>query len=104
AVEHLGQFSVGRTASTGSVFGQRQHPYAGVGRILYDSRQEPVQWMRMALGRFFVSAKANGLELENIAILATTGRGVAKISAALNGGAKPIPHKVLFDERKRAKL
>ncbi|MFP6414079.1 hypothetical protein, partial [Pseudomonas aeruginosa] len=24
AVEHLGQFSVGRTASTGSVFGQRQ--------------------------------------------------------------------------------
>ncbi|MDN3730339.1 AAA family ATPase, partial [Pseudomonas aeruginosa] len=25
AVEHLGQFSVGRTASTGSVFGQRQH-------------------------------------------------------------------------------
>ncbi|MCE0934768.1 aminotransferase class III-fold pyridoxal phosphate-dependent enzyme, partial [Pseudomonas monteilii] len=26
AVEHLGQFSVGRTASTGSVFGQRQHP------------------------------------------------------------------------------
>ncbi|CDI95162.1 hypothetical protein BN889_07162 [Pseudomonas aeruginosa PA38182] len=82
----------------------RRAPYAGVGRILYDSRQEPVQWMRMALGRFFVSAKANGLELENIAILATTGRGVAKISAALNGGAKPIPHKVLFDERKRAKL
>ncbi|MGA4816283.1 hypothetical protein ACPA9J_19245 [Pseudomonas aeruginosa] len=36
--------------------------------------------------------------MENIAILATTGRGVAKISAALNGGAKPIPHKVLFDE------
>ncbi|WP_254842112.1 hypothetical protein, partial [Pseudomonas aeruginosa] len=27
AVEHLGQFSVGRTASTGSVFGQRQHVY-----------------------------------------------------------------------------
>ncbi|MEQ4312557.1 hypothetical protein ABNM01_06615, partial [Pseudomonas syringae] len=26
AVEHLGQFSVGRTASTGSVFGQRQQP------------------------------------------------------------------------------
>ncbi|EKL8245035.1 hypothetical protein KUT41_15675 [Pseudomonas aeruginosa] len=77
----------------------RRAPYAGVGRILYDSRQEPVQWMRMALGRFFVSAKANGLELENIAILATTGRGVAKISAALNGGAKPIPHKVLFDEK-----
>ncbi|MHC8356580.1 Nmad3 family putative nucleotide modification protein [Pseudomonas sp. LB3P81] len=25
AVEHLGQFSVGRTAFTGSVFGQRQH-------------------------------------------------------------------------------
>ncbi|MFW3047362.1 type ISP restriction/modification enzyme, partial [Pseudomonas aeruginosa] len=27
AVEHLGQFSVGRTASTGSVFGQRQQLY-----------------------------------------------------------------------------
>lgn len=76
----------------------RRAAYAGVGRILYDSRQEPVQWIRVALGRFFGSAKANGLELENIAILATTGRGVAKISAALNGGAKPIPHKVLFDE------
>lgn len=76
----------------------RRAPYAGVGRILYDSRQEPVQWVRVALGRFLGSAKANGLEFERIAILATTGRGVAKISAALNGGAKAIPHKVWFDE------
>lgn len=76
----------------------RRAPYAGVGRILYDPRHEPVQWMRAALGRFYAGAKADGLRVENMAILATTGSGVAKISAALNGGAKPIPHKVLFDE------
>lgn len=76
----------------------RRAPYAGVGRILYDPRHEPVQWMRVALGRFYAGAKEDGLRLENMAILATTGSGVAKISAALNGGAKPIPHKVLFDE------
>lgn len=76
----------------------RRAPYAGVSRIQYDPRHEPVQWMRMALGRFFSGAKADGLELESMAILATTGGGVAKISAALSGGAKPIPHKVLFDE------
>ncbi|CAM5538951.1 UvrD-helicase domain-containing protein [Eoetvoesiella caeni] len=76
----------------------RRAPYAGVGRILYDPRNDPAQWMRVALGRFFRGAEADGLELENLAILATTGSGVAKISAALNGGAKPIPHKVLFDE------
>jgi len=88
-----------------SVFGNdilaktpRKAPYAGVGRILYDPRNDSAQWLRMALGRFFSSAKADGLELESLAILATTGKGVAKISAALNGGAKPIPHKVLFDE------
>ncbi|EKC7891401.1 UvrD-helicase domain-containing protein, partial [Pseudomonas aeruginosa] len=76
----------------------RRAPYAGVGRILYDPRHEPIQWMRAALGRFYAGAKADGLRVENMAILATTGSGVAKISAALSGGAKPIPHKVLFDE------
>lgn len=76
----------------------RRAPYVGVGRILYDPRKDSAQWMRVALGRFFSVAKDNGLELENLAILATTGSGVAKISAALNDGAKPIPHKVLFDE------
>lgn len=76
----------------------RRAPYAGVGRILYDPRHEPIQWIRAALGRFYAGAKADGLRVENMAILATTGSGVAKISAALNGGAKPIPHKVLFDE------
>ncbi|MBY6308310.1 UvrD-helicase domain-containing protein [Alcaligenes faecalis] len=76
----------------------RRAPYAGVGRILYDPRNDPSRWIRVALGRFFNGAKADGLEMENLAILATTGSGVAKISAALNGGEKPIPHKVLFDE------
>lgn len=76
----------------------RRAPYLGVGRQMYDPRQDPVQWVRVALARFYRGAKADGLRMENIAILATTGSGVAKISAALNGGAKPIPHKVLFDE------
>ncbi|MCE1090789.1 TraU family protein, partial [Pseudomonas monteilii] len=42
AVEHLGQFSVGRTASTGSVFGQRQQGDAMCGyypQIIMDKRQ-----------------------------------------------------------------
>lgn len=76
----------------------RRSSYAGVGRILYDPRHEPTKWVRAALGRFYAGAKADGLRVDNVAILATTGSGVAKISAALNGGAKPIPHKVLFDE------
>ncbi len=76
----------------------RTDPYLGVGRQMYDPRQDPVQWMRVALGRFYKGAKADGLVVDSMAILATTGSGVAKISAALNGGANPIPHKVLFDE------
>lgn len=76
----------------------RRAPYAGVGRQMYDPRHDAAQWMRIALARFYRGAKAEGLRVENMAILATTGSGVAKISAALNGGATPIPHKVLFDE------
>lgn len=76
----------------------RKAPYAGVGQTLYDPRKDSAKWIRVALGRFSRDAKAQGLELENLAILATTSSGVAKISAALSGGAKPIPHKVLFDE------
>ncbi|NVZ72315.1 hypothetical protein, partial [Pseudomonas costantinii] len=39
AVEHLGQFSVGRTAFTGSVFGQRQQTYESELRIIWNYPQ-----------------------------------------------------------------
>lgn len=76
----------------------RRAPYLGVSRQLYDPRLDSAQWIRVALARFHRDAEAQGLDVENLVILATTGSGVAKISAALNGGAKPIPHRVLFDE------
>ncbi|MCE0907338.1 hypothetical protein LU676_31935, partial [Pseudomonas alloputida] len=43
AVEHLGQFSVGRTASTGSVFGQRQQARANK---LTPEQQEAINQMK----------------------------------------------------------
>jgi len=47
--------------------------------------------------RDYVKEKTGHLP-RNYAILATTGACVNKISGALNGGDKPIPHKVFFDE------
>lgn len=76
----------------------RRAPYAGVSRQMYDPRHDASQWIRVALARFRRGANADGLRIESMAILATTGSGVAKISSALNSGASPIPHKVLFDE------
>ncbi len=42
--------------------------------------------------------KATGKWPEIIAILAPSGAGVGRVSAALNGATKPVRHKVLFDE------
>src|SRR5690606_32865983 len=54
AVEHLGQFSVGRTAFTGSVFGQRQHST--------DLRHKGTDW---TAGRSF-------LRMDSITLLSAT--------------------------------
>ena len=73
--------------------------YVGVTRQMYDPKDDPVQRLRIALAQVYQSVKkATGKWPESIAILAPSGAGVARISAALNGGTKPVRHKVLFDE------
>ncbi|HEY5779106.1 MAG TPA: ATP-dependent helicase [Terrimicrobiaceae bacterium] len=73
--------------------------YAGVSRQFYDPKGDAAQRLRIALGQVNREVrKATGLWPESIAILAPGGSGVARVSAALNGGTKPVRHKVLFDE------
>lgn len=73
--------------------------YVGVSRQMYNPKGDPVQRLRIALGQVYRSVKkATGKWPESIAILAPGGAGVARVSAALNGGTKPVRHKVLFDE------
>ena len=77
----------------------RGAPYIGVSRQMYDPKGEPAKRMRIALRQIFRKIRAaTGKWPENIAILAPSGSGVSRASAALNSGLKPIPHKVLFDE------
>jgi DNA helicase-2/ATP-dependent DNA helicase PcrA len=77
----------------------RGAPYVGVSRQMYDPKGDAAQRLRIALARVCQSVrKATGNNPESIAVLAPSSTGVAHISAALNGGTKPVRHKVLFDE------
>lgn len=77
----------------------RGAPYAGVSRQMYDPQGDAAQRLRIALGQVYRSVrKATGKWPESVAILAPGGAGVARVSAALNAGTKPVRHKVLFDE------
>lgn len=77
----------------------RGTPYAGVSRQMYNPQGDAAQRLRIALGQVYRSVrKATGKWPESIAILTPGGAGVARVSAALNGGTKPVRHKVLFDE------
>jgi DNA helicase-2/ATP-dependent DNA helicase PcrA len=77
----------------------RKEPYAGVLWQMYNPKDEPKKRLRIALGRIYRSVKkGTGAWPDSIAILAPGGAGVARVSAALNGGTKPVRHKVLFDE------
>lgn len=55
--------------------------------------------IRQAVGQVYQIAKGQPSQtMVSVAMLATYDRGVAIISNALQGGTRPIPHKVLFDE------
>lgn len=77
----------------------RGAPYVGVSRQMYDPKGETTRRLRIALGQVYRSVKkATGQWPESIAVLSPSGAGIGRISAALNGGTKPVRHKVLFDE------
>ena len=78
----------------------RGNAYQGVIRRKYSPRANDFStFIRSALGQLWSTIeKQTGAKPESIAFLAPYGKGVAKISAALSAGEKPIPHKVAFDE------
>lgn len=77
----------------------RGAPYAGISRQMYHPQGDGSRRLRIALGQVYrLVRKATGKWPESIAILAPGGSAVARASAALNGGIKPVRHKVLFDE------
>lgn len=75
-------------------------PYIGVTTFPYNPRSaQPSTYLRaaMAIGHREIRSRSAGRSL-NCAILATTSREVAFISNALMNAAKPVPHRVVFDE------
>lgn len=79
----------------------RGRAYDGVSRMSYAPRSVDLSLMlRRCLAIVYRKCRAKGIRPENCAILAATGKDVGSITSALSGGARPVPHKVLFDEAK----
>lgn len=78
----------------------RGNTYKGVSKFGYQPRGVDFQTlMRRAIAMILSKIeKETGTKAESCAILASSGNAIARITAGLNGGEKPIPHKVLFDE------
>ncbi len=78
----------------------RGSPYRGVSCLVYNPKTtDYAKLLRVALSISGNSIeKQTGEKSESCAILAPSGSAVARITAALRSGKKPIPHKVLFDE------
>ncbi len=78
----------------------QKRPYKGVTIRNYNPKtQEFSSLIRSALGMLNRTIKKEkGVLPNNCAFLVPTGAEVTRISAALNSGAQPIPHKVIFDE------
>ena len=77
----------------------RRASYKGVMKRRYDPRGQFEKNIRQAVGILFAKLKETTSDTNlSCAIMATYRSGVAKITAALSAGDKPIPHKVLFDE------
>jgi DNA helicase-2/ATP-dependent DNA helicase PcrA len=78
----------------------RGAPYKGVTRFGY--RPQGVDFQKLIRQGLAIILKKiedqTGNRPDSCAILAPYGAGVARITAALSAGDKPIPHKVLFDE------
>jgi DNA helicase-2/ATP-dependent DNA helicase PcrA len=77
----------------------RGSAYAGVSRFGYNPNTHDLNTtLRRSLAIIFRKGRAAELKFESCAILAGSGREVAEITAALSNGARPVAHRVAFDE------
>ncbi|TIS84796.1 MAG: ATP-dependent helicase [Mesorhizobium sp.] len=78
----------------------RGAPYVGVTTFSYNPKTaDPSSYLRAAMAVGHREIRSRGANRSvNCAILATTGREVALISNALMTAARPVPHRVIFDE------
>lgn len=77
----------------------RTGAYVGVSRQMYNPKGDASKRFRIALSNTYkVVKKLTGQWPESVAILAASGAGVGRVTSALNSGAKPVRHRVLFDE------
>jgi DNA helicase-2/ATP-dependent DNA helicase PcrA len=75
-------------------------PYKGVSTLRYNpATADLTKLMHSAVGIIWKTIeKQTGKNAESCVILAPSGSGVARITAGLSAGERPISHKVLFDE------
>jgi len=86
----------GRDILSGNV---RTGGYKGVSTLSYNPSSDLGPTMRRALGCLKREIrKETGSWPNTIAILVPSGNEAGKVSASLNGGKKPVPHKLMFDE------
>ncbi|HEY1987585.1 MAG TPA: ATP-dependent helicase [Terracidiphilus sp.] len=73
--------------------------YKGVSTLSYNPSSDLGPTMRRALGCLKREVrKETGSWPKTIAILVPSGNEAGKVSSSLNGGKKPVPHKLMFDE------
>ncbi|HWR17726.1 MAG TPA: UvrD-helicase domain-containing protein [Terriglobales bacterium] len=73
--------------------------YKGVSNLSFNRGTDLGATLRKALGCLHRLIRAETKDwAKTIAILVPTAAEAAKVSAALNAGKKPVPHKLLFDE------
>lgn len=87
----------GNDLITGKVRGK---PYKGVSRFgFHPKKSDPTKCLRIALAILHKHVRAEtGSWAKSVAILVPSGPAAAKASAALSAAAKPVKHKLLFDE------
>jgi DNA helicase-2/ATP-dependent DNA helicase PcrA len=77
----------------------RRGGYKGVSSIAFNRNTDLGRTLRTALGCLHRQVRSETKEwAKTIAILVPTAAEAAKVSAALNSGKKPVPHKLMFDE------
>lgn len=73
--------------------------YKGVSRLSYDPRGVDFNLqLRKAIAIAYRGARKMGVRPDSCAIITSTGPEVAQVTAALSNGARPVAHKVVFDE------
>ena len=77
----------------------RNGGYKGVSTLAFNRTADLGVTMRRALGCLMREVRKETHEWpKTIAILVPSGAEAAKVSSSLNAGAKPVPHKLMFDE------